>query len=108
MISAMDEPLNEEPATEQETETKFTVTIRIADEQKMYFVGDIIRIDSFITGECAQPAYQWQVLRADSVDGEWEDIPDATAAYYEFAINEQNCADSYRVNVVDLADEAAK
>lgn len=90
----------------EEPEAKFMVAICIVNAQEMYFVGDIIRIDSMITGECIEPAYQWQVMRAGTE--EWVDIEGATGPYYEFAINEQNFADSYRVNVVDLADEAAE
>ena len=86
----------------------FEVSIRIVNPQEMYFVGDIIRIESEITGECANPNYQWQVQRAAAPEAGWVDIEGATESYYEFAIDTTNYADTYRVIVTDAETETAE
>ncbi|MDO4356017.1 MAG: hypothetical protein Q4E13_05870, partial [Clostridia bacterium] len=89
----------EEPEGTEEPNS-FKVSIAIVNLRANYFVGDTIRIESTIEGECAAPAYQWQV---DKGNGEWKDIDGATSWYYEYAIDPDNYSWMYRVVVIDTA-----
>ena len=91
----------EEESTEDEVApTDFSVTIEIVNLKDIYYVGDILRMESNITGICNSPAYQWQV---DVGDGVWTDVEGATDWYYEYALYESNFEYSYRVVVTDMA-----
>ena len=76
------------------------MTIEIVNLKDIYYVGDILRMESNITGICNSPAYQWQV---DVGDGVWTDVEGATDWYYEYALYESNFEYSYRVVVTDMA-----
>ena len=81
----------------------FEVTVRIVSPKEFYFSGDIIRLESVISGTCNEPSYQWQVLRANDPAKEWRDIAGANGSYYEFTVSEENFYDTYRVIVEDKA-----
>ena len=97
----MEEPVEEEPVLEEVIVSEFTVDVVVVNLQEYYFEGDVIRLESRISGECNEPSYQWQIMRTGST--EWVDVEGATAAYYEYTLNDSNWEDYFRVIVVDQA-----
>lgn len=82
-----------------QAEEEYTVRIYIANLKETYNCGDIVRIESVIEGTCTNPTYQWQVKMPGS--SKWMDIEKATKSCFEFAVDEHNFYNSYKVVVTN-------